>query len=110
MFINARDMARFGLLIAREGNWSGKQIISKKFLSRAETPTAPQPTYGYMNFFLNTDKKQYASAPEGVIAFLGNGTNMVYIDRKSDLVIVARWIENGKIDEFLGKIYGSLNR
>jgi hypothetical protein len=74
----------------------------------AETPSVPEPTYGFMNFFLNTDKKLYPSAPEGTIAFLGNGTNMVYIDRKNDLVIVARWIENSKIDEFLGKVYESL--
>ncbi len=108
MFINARDLARFGLLIGREGKWKDKQIISKGFLEMAETPTVPQPTYGFMNFFLNTDKKLYPNAPAGTIAFLGNGTNIVYIDRENDLVIVARWIENEKIDEFLGKIYQSL--
>ena len=108
MFINARDLARFGLLIGREGKWKDKQIISKEFLKMAETPTLPQPTYGFMNFFLNTDKKLYPNAPAGTIAFLGNGTNIVYIDRENDLVIVARWIENDKIDEFLGKIYQSL--
>ncbi len=108
MFINARDMARFGLLVEREGTWRNKRILSKKFLKMAETPSVPQPTYGFMNFFVNTDKKMYPSAPEGTIAFLGNGTNMVYIDRKNDLVIVARWISNNKIDEFLGKVYASL--
>jgi len=29
MFINAYDMARFGLLALRNGNWNGKQIISE---------------------------------------------------------------------------------
>ena len=108
MFISARDLARFGLLVGRGGKWNDKQIISEKFLKMAETPTVPQPTYGFMNFFLNTDKKLYPSAPADTIAFLGNGTNIVYIDRKNDLIVVARWIENGKIDEFLGKIYASL--
>ena len=108
MFINARDMARFGLLIERNGKWKRKQILSNAFLQKASTPTKARPTYGFMNFFLNTEKKLYPSAPEGTIAFLGNGTNMVYIDRKNDLVIVARWIEDSKIDEFLGKVYSSL--
>ena len=108
MFINARDMARFGLLIERNGKWRRKQILSQAFLKMATTPTKARPTYGFMNFFLNTEKKLYPSAPEGTIAFLGNGTNIVYIDRKNDLVIVARWIENNKINEFLGKIYESL--
>ena len=74
----------------------------------AETPTKARATYGFMNFFLNTEKKMYPSAPEGTIAFLGNGTNMVYIDRKNDLLIVARWIQNNKIDEFLNKVYASI--
>lgn len=109
MFINARDMARFGLLIEGNGNWNDKQILSKEFLKRAETPSVPNPTYGFMNFFLNTDKKLYPNAPEGTISFLGNGTNIVYIDRQNSIVIVARWIENNKIDEFLSKVYTSMN-
>ncbi len=109
MFINAHDLARFGYLVERNGNWNGKQLLSKKFLKMAETPSVPNPTYGFMNFYLNTDKKLYPNAPEGAIAFLGNGTNIVYIDRKNSIVIVARWIEYSKIDEFLGKIYASLN-
>ncbi len=108
MFINARDMARFGLLTARNGKWLAKQILSEEFLKLATTPTSAQTTYGFMNFYLNTERKLYPSAPTDTIAFLGNGTNIIYIDRKNDLVIVARWIENGKIDEFLGKVYQSL--
>ncbi|MDQ3634962.1 MAG: serine hydrolase [Acidobacteriota bacterium] len=108
MFINARDLARFGYLVEQNGNWNGKQLLSKEFLKMAETPSVPNPTYGFMNFFLNTDKKLYPNAPEGTIAFLGNGTNIVYIDRKNSIVVVARWIENDKIDEFLGKVYASL--
>jgi len=77
-------------------------------LKRATTPTVPQPTYGYMNFFLNTDKKLYPGAPEGTIAFLGNGTNMIFIDKDRDLVVIVRWIENGKINDFLTAIYQSI--
>lgn len=108
MFISARDMARFGLLTARNGKWRDKQILSTDFLKLARTPTAAQPTYGFMNFFLNTDRKLYPSAPANAFAHIGNGTNMIYVDDRKDLVIVARWIENGKIDEFLGKIYAAL--
>ena len=110
MFISARDMARFGLLTLRNGKWKDKQILSPDFLKLATTPTAAQPTYGFMNFYLNTDKKLYPNAPADTIAFLGNGTNIVFIDRKNELLIVARWIENGKIDEFLQKVYASFNK
>ncbi len=109
MFINARDLARFGLLVGSGGVWNGKRLLSDEFLKMAETPTGAEPTYGFMNFYLNTERKLYPSAPEGTIAFLGNGTNIVYIDKKNKLVIVARWIEGSKIDEFLKQVYGSLN-
>ncbi|HSK72906.1 MAG TPA: serine hydrolase [Pyrinomonadaceae bacterium] len=110
MFISARDMARFGLLTLRNGKWRDRQILSAEFIKQAKTPTSVQPTYGFMNFFLNTDKKLYPSAPAAAFAHLGNGTNIVYADPENDLLIVARWIENNKIDEFLSKIYVSLNK
>ncbi len=110
MFISALDMARFGLLTARDGKWRDKQILSAEFVRQAKTPTTAQPTYGFMNWFLNTDKKLYPSAPASAIIHTGNGVNIIYIDPENNLVIVARWIENGKIDEFLGKIYASLKK
>ncbi|MDQ4120412.1 MAG: beta-lactamase family protein [Acidobacteriota bacterium] len=108
MFISARDMARFGLLTASGGRWRNKQILSPEFVKQAKTPTSAQPTYGFMNWYLNTDKKLYSSAPASAFAHLGNGTNIIYIDPENDLVIVARWIENNKIDEFIQKINASL--
>ena len=108
MFINAYDMARFGLLISRNGRWGSERILGEDFLRQAKTPTPAQPTYGFMNWFLNTDRKLYAAAPETAIAHLGNGTNIVYIDPDNDIVIVARWIENGKINEFIGNVTAAL--
>ncbi len=108
MFISARDLARFGLLTARNGKWRDRQILSETFIKQAKTPTVPQPTYGFMNWFLNTDKKLYANAPATAFAHIGNGTNVIYVDPENDLVIVLRWIENDKINEFIGKINASL--
>jgi len=108
MFINAYDMARFGLLTARNGKWGNKQLLSTEFIRQAKTPTTVEPTYGFMNWFLNTDKKLYANAPASAFVHVGNGTNMVYIDPDNDLVIVARWIENNKINEFVGKVMAAL--
>ncbi len=104
MFINAYDMARFGLLTARGGRWGERQLISAEYVRQARTPTAAQPTYGFMNWFLNTDRKFYPAAPASAFAHIGNGTNLIYVDPDSDLVIVARWIENGKINEFIEKV------
>lgn len=108
LFINAYDMARFGLLTTRGGKWGNKQLLSPEFVRQAKTPTSVQPTYGFMNWYLNTDKKLYPNAPTGIVVHTGNGTNIIYCDPENDLVVIVRWIENNKINEFLGKLLASL--
>jgi CubicO group peptidase (beta-lactamase class C family) len=108
MLINAMDMARFGYLTLRRGNWNGKQILSESWVRMALTPTAAQDTYGFMNWFLNTGKKLAPSTPESSFAHLGNGTNMIYVDPEHDLVVVARWINRNSIDGFLQKVLAAI--
>jgi CubicO group peptidase (beta-lactamase class C family) len=104
MFISANDMARFGYLTLRRGKWKDKQLLSDQWVTWALTPTPAQPTYGFMNWFLNTDKKYLSNAPAKAFAHIGNGTNMIYVDPENDLVVVARWIDNGAMNEFVGKV------
>jgi CubicO group peptidase (beta-lactamase class C family) len=92
MFISAEDMARFGLLTLRRGRWGERQILSERWIDLATTPTPVQPTYGFMNFFLNTGRRPLPSAPEQAFYHLGAGNNMIYVDPVNDLVIVMRWI------------------
>ena len=110
LFISAMDMARFGLLTYHKGNWNGKQLISEKWIELSTTPTSVNTGYGFMNYFLNTDKKLLPSAPEDVFVHIGNGTNMIYVDRKNELVAVVRWIENGAMDGFVSRMLSSLNK
>jgi hypothetical protein len=110
LFINAKDMARFGLLTLRNGNWDGKQLIDSSWIKLSRTPTTANTGYGFMNFFLNTDKKFLPSAPATAYAHIGNGTNMIYVDEENDLVIVARWIENSKLDELVKRFLSALKK
>src|SRR5262245_26250098 len=63
MFINAYDMARFGYLTLRLGKWCDRQLLSEKWVNMALTPTRLQSPYGFINYFLNTDREQWPSAP-----------------------------------------------
>ena len=109
MFINAYDMARFGLLTMHRGKWNGQQLISEKWIAQATTPTAAQPTYGYMNFFTNPDHKFLPSAPVTAFVHIGNGTNMVYVDPEHELVMVVRWLDNKAMDGMVKRLLDSLN-
>lgn len=110
MIINARDMARFGYLTLRKGKWKDKQLLSEAWVKMATTPTPAQPTYGFMNWFLNTDKKLLPAAPANSFYHLGNGTNVVYVDPDNDLVVVVRWIDSGALPEFIEKVLASIER
>jgi len=110
MFINARDMARFGYLTLRRGKWKNTQLLSDKWVTWALTPTPAQPTYGFMNWFLNTDKKYLPSAPATAFAHIGNGTNMIYVDPEHDLVVVTRWIDNAALDGFVQRILEAVEK
>jgi hypothetical protein len=108
MFINAYDMARFGLLTLRNGNWNGKQIISEDWIKKSKTASTTNTGYGFMNYFLNTDKKMYPSAPASSYAFLGNGTNAIYVDKENDIVAVIKWMDDKSIDGFLKLVLTAL--
>jgi len=97
-------MARFGYLTLHNGKWKDRQLVSEQWNKMAQTPSAPEPTYGFMNWFLNINKKFLPSAPEKVFVHIGNGTNMVYVDPENDIVAVVRWIENSQMDEFVKRM------
>jgi CubicO group peptidase (beta-lactamase class C family) len=108
MFINAYDMARFGLLTLRKGNWNGKQIIPESWIQKSTTPTSANTGYGFMNYFLNTNQKMYPSAPASAYAHIGNGTNAIYVDTEHDIVAVVKWMDDKSMDGFLKLMLSAL--
>jgi CubicO group peptidase (beta-lactamase class C family) len=91
MLINAFDQARFGLLTMHKGMWNGQRILSEEWFAMATTPTAANTGYGFMNFYLNTGRRQDPAAPESSWRHVGAGPNVVYVDPENELVIVTRW-------------------
>jgi CubicO group peptidase (beta-lactamase class C family) len=108
MFISARDLARLGLLGLWRGQWGDKRILSAEWMKQASTPTDVEPGYGYMNWFLNTGRKRFPAAREDAVAYIGNGSNLVYIDYEHDVVAVVRWIDNDKLADFVALLLASM--
>ncbi|MFZ6024504.1 MAG: serine hydrolase domain-containing protein [Bacteroidota bacterium] len=108
MFINAWDMARFGWLTLNRGKWNGRQLLSEAWIKQSLTPTVPKTDYGYMNWFLNTDRKMLPSAPATAFTHVGNGNNLVFVDPEHELVAVIRWIDGRSQDAVIGKIIEAL--
>jgi CubicO group peptidase (beta-lactamase class C family) len=110
LFISAYDQARFGYLTLRKGRWQDKQLIPESWINLARTPTPANKGYGFMNYFLNTDRALYPSAPATAFAHIGAGTNMIYVDTENDLVIVARWIDNKALDGLISRVLNSIEK
>ena len=74
----------------------------------ATTPGELRPTYGFMNWSLNTGQGPVPSAPESSFWHSGAGANRIYVDPVNDLVVVIRWIDGQAFDEFIRLVLASV--
>jgi CubicO group peptidase (beta-lactamase class C family) len=93
--VNARprDFARFGMLFAKEGNWEGRQLISRGWIdesTRADTSTDPSQDYQYF---------WWVNLPNGETSHFsarGKYGQYIYVAPEKDLVIVRLGKEEGE--------------
>lgn len=109
MWISARDQARFGYLFLRNGRWEDGQILSDEWIEMAKTPGDVNPTYGFMNYSLNGDRRRAPAAPESAFWHSGGGINRIYIDPVHDLVVVVRWLDGQYFGEFIARVLASMD-
>jgi CubicO group peptidase (beta-lactamase class C family) len=84
---SCRDLARFGLLYLREGEWRGEQIVSSGWVELATTPsTRLTDDYGLL-WWLNADRTLIPGAPADVYAALGAYNQWVIVHPSSGLVV-----------------------
>lgn len=107
LFISAIDQARFGLLFLRNGKWKSRQLISEKWVKAVHLPSTTNKDYGYM-WWMNTSKKWKYVSPDIYYA-LGAGGNYIVIDNEHDLVVVARWMDDSKMGDFMYLIEQSIS-
>lgn len=101
--ISARDHARVGEMVLGGGAYGRRQILSELWIEQMLTPSVNNPNYGFM-WWLNTNGTLYAPAPETSVFGLGGGSNMIWIDRPRDLVVVARWVRKSACPDLIAKI------
>ena len=109
LFISTSDLARFGLLMEREGRWGKVGIIDPGWVKAMTTPSRPRPDYGLL-WWLNTARKALPGAPESVFWAAGFGGNFVYVDREHDLVVVLRWVPDQGAIEVMSAILAAIRR
>ena len=109
LFISTEDHARFGLLFSNQGNWNGKQLISKEWIQKAIQPSRSQANYGYM-WWLNKKgpSRYWEGVPQNVYYAAGFGGNFIIIIPDDNLVIVSRWLEPSQVGTFVKMVLDAL--
>jgi CubicO group peptidase (beta-lactamase class C family) len=79
--ITPRDMARFGYLYLNEGQWDGRQIISKQWVKESTSPQQNNKDYGYLWWIIER-------SGVNMFAALGSGGNAICCIPEKDLIVV----------------------
>ncbi|MGB5320227.1 serine hydrolase domain-containing protein [Eudoraea sp.] len=108
IFINTEDMARFGLLFLNKGQWEKETIISSEWIESAVQPSIPNSNYGYMWWLNKKGDRHWEGLSEEIFYASGFGGNFIVIDKANDLVVVTRWLEPSKLEEFMKLLTMSL--
>jgi CubicO group peptidase (beta-lactamase class C family) len=118
MWISTRDLALWGLLVHRKGQWRGEAVLAPEWLEREITPGPASPAYGFVNWNLNTARQKLPSAPESAFYTTGSTSgdggvtarNSVYIDRENDLLVALRWMNGDPLDSVIGQVLAALRQ
>lgn len=110
-YISARDMARFGLLMQREGRWGDKQVISKAWVKEStsyfsDATTYHRDGYGYM-WWVAKHHNRYpdfpnVDLPDGTFSARGAGGHFIVVIPDYNLVVVHRvdtWVQGNNVSE-----------
>ncbi len=92
--MTARDMARFGLLFLRQGEWSGRSIIPKDWVrnsTRSYSDAGGSGGYGYM-WWVAVDGRHFpdVTLEDGSYSARGAGGHFIVVIPARKLVVVHR--------------------
>jgi CubicO group peptidase (beta-lactamase class C family) len=115
-YTTARDLARFGILLARDGVHKGKRLLPEGFVKFVSTPAPTKPPvpnewgYGAQFWLLDT----MPGVPKGTFTTFGNKGQYVSVVPSEGLVIVRTGVDpNGieyKQDRLVAEVLQVLGR
>jgi CubicO group peptidase (beta-lactamase class C family) len=91
LYLRPRDMLKLGVLFHQQGNWEGRQVISREWVARstAQLSMVGDQPYGYFwwHQWVNASTLDGARRVDMVVA-TGNGGQKIYLVPSLDLVVV----------------------
>jgi CubicO group peptidase (beta-lactamase class C family) len=95
VYTTSRDLARFGLLLAKDGVWNGERLLPEGWVAFSATPAPARPPvdgeWGYGAQFWLLDRMP--GVPDGTFTTAGNKGQYVTVVPGHDLVIVRTGVD-----------------
>jgi CubicO group peptidase (beta-lactamase class C family) len=113
IFASAREVARFGYLMLRDGFWEGTRLIPEWWMEIAlRSSQELNPNYGY-TWWVNTAGTKWPGLPRDMFALSGFRSNRCYVIPSLDLVVArvgsgpVAWDESSLISGIVGAVVES---
>ncbi|WP_299365858.1 serine hydrolase [Winogradskyella sp.] len=117
IYLSTRDLARIGAMVANDGRWNGKQIISKKWIEKSTTSYSNLKenhiTYGFYDGFgyqwwiSSNTKTVWADGYGGRFLMINPSQNLVLVEQNftgNSFLSTGLWLMNGDWDNGLGNL------
>jgi CubicO group peptidase (beta-lactamase class C family) len=88
LYLSTHDLARIGYLFLREGEWDGKQILSKDWVKASVTPIVEDTGFGSMGYGYQWWVPGFGEGKPVIFAGLGMGGQYVMVAPEYDIVVV----------------------
>lgn len=95
--MTARDMARFGLMALRRGQWAGTSVVKPSWFDEAWTSSSVNDDYGLLWWLMG--KGRVPGAPKDWVAALGARDQKVYVVPSLDLVVTRQGLSAAEESE-----------
>ncbi len=90
--ISARDQARIGQLLLRDGVHDGRRLLPEGWVAQMRQPCRIAPFYGWL-VWLNPGRQSFPGASAESYFMQGAGGHTVWIEPARDAVVVTRWLD-----------------
>lgn len=102
--LHATDVMRFGYCLARDGKWSGKQLVPSDYIKKCQTWSPSNPHTPFSLQWEHNADGHVAGAPRDAFWKSGAGGFCLYVVPSLDLVIYKLGGSTGQYDPTLTRI------
>jgi CubicO group peptidase (beta-lactamase class C family) len=106
--ISSGDQARVGQMLLDRGRGNGRQVLSQEWVRLMSQPCSIAPFYGLM-LWLNHERCIFPQAPATSSFMIGAGGQFIWLEPERRMLLVVRWLDTTRADEFFGRVLAAID-